>query len=82
LKERLSYKQDTLAERKILGLYNFFVRNIKYKFGSYIKKWHERVKRENRVLEFAQILERKTRGLLKDRFMQYIKKRHENFDLT
>ena len=40
LKEKLSYKQDTLAERKVLSLYTFFVKNIQRKFGSYLKRWN------------------------------------------
>ena len=53
LKDRLTYKEDTLYERKILGLYMFFVKNIKSRYGSYIKRWRGKVKRENRVIEFA-----------------------------
>ena len=45
LKEKLSYKEDTLVERKILGLYNFFVKNVKIKYGSIIKRWRDRVRR-------------------------------------
>jgi hypothetical protein len=59
-----------------LGLYNFFVKNIKCKYSSIIKRWRDRVKREKRVLEFATILERKSRNLLKGKFMLYINKKN------
>lgn len=74
-------KQDILEERKILGLYQFFVKNIKTKFRKYLRMWRDRVKEEDRVYDFAEIYERKSRIMLKNKFSQNLTKKDDDMML-
>lgn len=56
----------------------FFTKNIVKKVSSYIQKWKNKVQRENRVASFAGILERKSRLLLKSKFLLAIHKKNED----
>ena len=49
------------------------------KVGSCIQRWHGKVQRENRVKTFAGILERKSRVMLKQKFVQTISNANEDY---
>lgn len=57
----------------------FFCKNIVKKVSSYIHKWNKKVKREKNVSSFAEILERKSRILLKNKFLLSINKKNEDY---
>lgn len=56
----------------------FFTKHIVKKVSSYIQRWNKKVQRENRVASFAEILERKSRLLLKNKFLLAIHKKNED----
>jgi hypothetical protein len=51
------------------------------KVSSYIQKWRNKVQRENRISSFAEILERKSRIFLKNKFLLAIQKKNEDSTL-
>ena len=56
----------------------FFTKHIVKKVSSYTPRWNKRVQRENSVARFAVVLGRKSRLLLKNKFLLAIHKKNED----
>jgi hypothetical protein len=59
-----------------LTLYQFYTKSIVKKVVSYVQRWRNKVQREKNVTSFAEILERKSRILLKNKFLLSINKQN------
>ena len=81
LTDRLKYKEKSLTNRKVLALKMFFMRNIKNYVGHYIHRWKNKINHEKKVARFADILERKTRVIIKNRFFLNLHKQHYEKEL-
>ena len=78
---RLKDKQEIFQERKVLTLYQFYTKSVVRKVASYVQRWRNKVQREKNVASFAEILERKSRILLKNKFLLTINQQNEDHTL-
>lgn len=57
-----------------MSLYKFFSKNVKNYVGTYIWRWKNKIDQEKRILRFVEIVDTKSKSMIKTKFLLAIQK--------